>query len=127
MGIVVAPSTVCIIIERFFFSNDLLFLSDKNWQFRRFSLSPFSNIYDWFYSVDPPTDEELKRNLAIMEMKKNNAAELDAKYSTGKEPDPALQVTTGLGDFPKYEEYEVVVGKGPKKKAKKPHILDRLE
>lgn len=81
-----------------------------------------------FCSVDPPTDAELKRNLAIMEMKKINAAELDAKYSDGKEPaDPALKVTTGLGDFPKYDEYEVVVGKGPRKQDKKPHVLDRLE
>lgn len=64
----------------------------------------------------PPTDEELKRNLAIMEMKKLNAAELDAKYSDGKEKDKHLEITTGLSDFPKYKEYETVVGKRPEKK-----------
>lgn len=62
-----------------------------------------------------------------MQMKKINAAELDAKYGDGKEVDPALKITTGLGDFPKYDEYEVVVGKGPAKKDPKPHILDRLK
>lgn len=61
-----------------------------------------------------------------MQMKKMNAAELDAKYSDGKEPDPALEIKTGSSDFPTYDEYEVVAGKGPKKKDKKPHILDRL-
>lgn len=47
-------------------------------------------------------------------MKKINAAELDNKYSGGKESQ--LQITTGLSDFPKYDEYEVVVGKGKVKK-----------
>lgn len=50
-----------------------------------------------------------------MQMKKVNAAELDAKYSDGKEKPP--QITTGMTDFPTYDEYETVVGKGvPKKK-----------
>lgn len=49
-------------------------------------------------------------------MKKMNAAELDEKYTAGKEPDKQLQITTGLSDFPTYDEYERVVGKGPKKK-----------
>lgn len=62
-----------------------------------------------------------------MEMKKTNAAELDAKYSDGKEVDPALKITTGSSNFPRYDEYETVVGKGPRKKDKKPHVLDRLE
>lgn len=49
-----------------------------------------------------------------MQMKKINAAELDAKFSDGQEK-PA-QITTGLSDFPKYDEYETVVGKSPSKK-----------
>lgn len=48
-----------------------------------------------------------------MQMKKVNAAKLDEKYSDGTEK-PA-QITTGLSDFPKYDEYERVVGKGVKK------------
>lgn len=76
-------------------------------------------------SAIPPTDEELKRNLAIMQMKKVNAAELDVKYSDGKEPE--LKITTGATDFPRYDEYEVVVGKRPEKKDGKPHVLDRLK
>lgn len=79
------------------------------------------------YSAQPPTDAELKQNLAIMQMKKKNAAELDAKYADGKQPDPALAITTGLSDFPKYDEYETVVGKRPSEKEKKPHVLDRLK
>lgn len=51
-----------------------------------------------------------------MEMKKLNASELDAKYSDGKEKDKELEITTGLSDFPKYTEYETVVGKRPEKK-----------
>lgn len=49
-----------------------------------------------------------------MQMKKINAAELEAKYSDGKEK--PIQLTTGSSDFPKYDEYETVVGKGVKKK-----------
>lgn len=52
--------------------------------------------------------------MAIMQMKKINAAELDAKFSEGKENLP--KITTGAPDFPKYDEYERVVGKGVKKK-----------
>lgn len=66
------------------------------------------------FRADPPTDEELKHNLAIMKMKKINAAELDAKYSDGKEK--PTSITTGASNFPKYDEYETVVGKGVKKK-----------
>lgn len=62
--------------------------------------------------AEPPTDEELKHNLAIMQMKKVNAAKLDAKYSGGKEKEP--QLATGSGSFPRYDEYETVAGKGPK-------------
>lgn len=68
-----------------------------------------------FHRLDPPTDAELKRNLAIMQMKKTNAAELDMKYSEGKETLPQQQVTGG-GDFPQYDFYEKVPGKKPGEK-----------
>lgn len=47
-------------------------------------------------------------------MKKVNAAEIDEKFSKGKE-DKVPQIVSGGTDFPKYEEYEVVVGKRPDK------------
>lgn len=62
-----------------------------------------------------------------MQMKKLNAAELDEKYSEGKESDPSLGVITGLKNFPTYDEYETVVGKKPSEQNKKPHVLDRLK
>lgn len=61
------------------------------------------------FRIDAPTNEELSHNLAIMNLKKINAAKLDEKYSTGKEKEP-LKVT-GSGTFPTYDEYETVVGK----------------
>lgn len=76
---------------------------------------PFKFIFFLqFCRVEPPTDAELKHNLAIMQMKKTNAAEIDEKFSDGIEK--PLQLTTGASDFPKYDEYEVVVGKRPKKR-----------
>lgn len=72
------------------------------------------------YSDDPPTREELMKNLAIMEMKKVNADKLDAKYAKPVDPsqlkaaqDP--QMVTGLS-FPTYKEYERVPGKDLDKK-----------
>lgn len=58
-------------------------------------------------------------------MKKINADELDMKYSGGKEK--PLQVTTGLGDFPTYDEYETVVGRGPNKPKKSPIDYKKLK
>lgn len=46
-----------------------------------------------------------------MEMKKDNAAKLDEKYNDGvKTP----KVTTGALNFPRYDDYERVVGKRSK-------------
>lgn len=44
-----------------------------------------------------------------------NAAELDAKYSPESKEKPPEIITGGTG-FPKYDEYETVVGKGAPKK-----------
>lgn len=59
----------------------------------------------FFFSKEPPTDDELRKNLAIMQMKKINAAKLDEQY--GK-PEP--QKVTGSSSFPVYKEYETVAG-----------------
>lgn len=53
---------------------------------------------------DPPSDEEIARNLAIMEMKKKNAVIVDAK---GGKKTPQ---TKGMESFPVRPEYEMVPG-----------------
>ncbi|XP_066253755.1 NADH dehydrogenase [ubiquinone] 1 alpha subcomplex assembly factor 2 [Euwallacea similis] len=57
----------------------------------------------------PPTDEEIARNLAIMEMKKKNAIEVDAK---GSLPAP---MEKGFESFPLRSEFEQVPGVKTKK------------
>ncbi|XP_050308721.1 NADH dehydrogenase [ubiquinone] 1 alpha subcomplex assembly factor 2 [Anthonomus grandis grandis] len=52
----------------------------------------------------PPTEEEVAKNLAIMNMKKINAKEVDAK---GNLPAP---VQSGMESFPLRPEYERVPG-----------------
>ncbi|XP_053658429.1 NADH dehydrogenase [ubiquinone] 1 alpha subcomplex assembly factor 2 [Anopheles marshallii] len=61
---------------------------------------------------EPPTEQELLKNLAIMKMKERNAAELEAKYSKPKDAVALEQQKTGMGSFPQYDEYEVMPGKG---------------
>lgn len=58
--------------------------------------------------ADAPTEDELKQNLAIMEMKKVNADKLGEKFDDGVD---TTQVTTGAPNFPRYDDYERVVGK----------------
>ncbi|ETN62419.1 hypothetical protein AND_005919 [Anopheles darlingi] len=65
---------------------------------------------------DPPTQDELLKNLAIMKMKERNAAELEAKYSKTKDTAMLEQQKTGMGSFPQYDEYEVMPGKGKHEK-----------
>ncbi|XP_076254069.1 NADH dehydrogenase [ubiquinone] 1 alpha subcomplex assembly factor 2 isoform X2 [Rhynchophorus ferrugineus] len=52
----------------------------------------------------PPTEEELKRNLAIMQLKKKNAIEVEAKAGL---PTPRQK---GMESFPHRPEYERVPG-----------------
>lgn len=52
----------------------------------------------------PPTEEELARNLAIMQLKKKNAIEVDAKAGL---PTPMQK---GMESFPDRPEYERVPG-----------------
>lgn len=70
------------------------------------------------FRKEPPTEEELKRNLAIMQMKKKNAELIEGKsqqlidhasIKTNKE--------TGRAEFPRYDEdYEISAGTKPIKK-----------
>lgn len=53
----------------------------------------------------PPTEEEVMKNLAIMEMKKKNAIEIEKKAGS---PTP---MEKGYETFPKYPEYERIPGK----------------
>jgi NADH dehydrogenase [ubiquinone] 1 alpha subcomplex assembly factor 2 len=53
------------------------------------------------------------KNLAIMQMKKDNAAKLDQKFGKQGQIEQPQRVT-GLRDFPQYEDYESMPGKGGK-------------
>lgn len=64
----------------------------------------------------PPTDEEVARNVQIMNMKKHNAKVLDDKYGAKTDDKGIYQKPTGMGTFPDYQdEYELMPGK-PRKK-----------
>ncbi|XP_039952550.1 NADH dehydrogenase [ubiquinone] 1 alpha subcomplex assembly factor 2 [Bactrocera neohumeralis] len=66
---------------------------------------------------EPPTREELVRNLSIMEMKQRNAAELEATYGAKDDTGQLLpKEKETIGTFPKYNEYEIIPGKDPEKK-----------
>lgn len=54
---------------------------------------------------EPPTEEELMKNLSIMDVKKKNAVLVDAKGGTKT---PAVK---GVETFPERPEYEKVPGK----------------
>ncbi|XP_077300647.1 NADH dehydrogenase [ubiquinone] 1 alpha subcomplex assembly factor 2-like [Arctopsyche grandis] len=54
---------------------------------------------------EPPTDEEIQKNLAIMEMKKTNAALLDKKFGKVNEISAPNDIK-GMDSFPKYPEYQ---------------------
>lgn len=71
-----------------------------------------SNPISLLFRIEPPTVEELKHNLAIIQTKKINAAKLDERFP--RQTDIERNVT-GIGDFPSYSEYEQVPGKDPKK------------
>lgn len=56
------------------------------------------------FRIEPPSEEEIAKNVAIAEMKKINAAKLEAKRLTegGALPTPAEK---GHESFPTYSEY----------------------
>lgn len=65
----------------------------------------------------PPTDEEVMKNYAIIQMKRKNAAELEVKYAKerGNLPIPELP-KSGYESFPKYDDYETSPGQFRDKK-----------
>lgn len=68
---------------------------------------------------NPPTEEEIIRNAAIIQMKKENAIKLEEKYKD-KDDMPQLPVASDSDKvpFPKYEEYERFPGQKFFKKEK---------
>jgi hypothetical protein len=66
-------------------------------------IQTFSHIF----RKEPPTNEEVMKNYAIMQLKKKNAAELDEKY--GKPVDQTMlpKEEKGMSSFPSYKEYEI--------------------
>ncbi|XP_044762995.1 NADH dehydrogenase [ubiquinone] 1 alpha subcomplex assembly factor 2 [Coccinella septempunctata] len=57
---------------------------------------------------EPPTEEEVLKNLAVMKLKQKNAVAVEAK--AGKK----TPMQKGIETFPSYSEYESVPGRGPK-------------
>ncbi|KAG8237065.1 hypothetical protein J437_LFUL005172 [Ladona fulva] len=64
---------------------------------------------------DPPSEEELLKNLAVMEMKKKNAQRIAEEQTGFKSVESGLQQTR-KAEFPTYEEYEYTPGQKPQKK-----------
>lgn len=67
----------------------------------------------WIYfRKEPPTEEELLKNLAIIKLKQKNAALIDEKYPNVKDHAALKRDETGQKSaFPTYEEYEIMPGK----------------
>lgn len=86
-----------------------------------FFLLDLFEVFLFYFRKEPPTNEELKKNLAMMHMKKKNADLLDEKHLQSKAQSHdqlALQRdASGRAEFPKYEnEYEQMPGAEEKKK-----------
>lgn len=64
---------------------------------------------------EPPSRDELIKNLQVIEMKKRNAAELDAQYAKDKDAGALPKQVEGetIGTYPKYKDYEINPGKKP--------------
>ncbi|XP_055693187.1 NADH dehydrogenase [ubiquinone] 1 alpha subcomplex assembly factor 2 [Lutzomyia longipalpis] len=68
---------------------------------------------------EAPTMEELVQNLAIAEMKKENAAKLEAGLPKGKDLRVVVKEEKGMSSFPSYgAEYEYSAGVPPPKDPK---------
>jgi hypothetical protein len=71
----------------------------------------YSNSHSHFRK-EPPTDQELMKNLAIMQLKKKNAAALSSKNPVHQDHAALRKDETGQkASFPSYDEYEKVPGK----------------
>lgn len=65
-----------------------------------------------YFRKEPPTDQELLKNLAIIKLKQKNAALIDQKYPNVKDHAALKRDETGQkAAFPQYDEYEVMPGK----------------
>uniref|UniRef100_A0A6M2DCX0 Putative mimitin mitochondrial n=1 Tax=Xenopsylla cheopis TaxID=163159 RepID=A0A6M2DCX0_XENCH len=62
---------------------------------------------------EPPTEEEIKENLRIIQMKQKNAKLLEDKFKTDK-TGVLAKPTAGMESFPKYTEFESVPGEKEK-------------
>ena len=77
------------------------------------------SVHNYFngFRDDTPSDEEVLRSLALADLKKRNAAELDEKRlqeklaagETVTEPQPQDHEKAF---YPKYKEYEIIPGEG---------------
>lgn len=68
------------------------------------------------FRKEPPTDQELMKNLAIMQLKKKNAAALEDKFAVKQDHAALRKDETGQkASFPQYTDYEIMPGKAPKK------------
>lgn len=66
---------------------------------------------------EPPTEEELIKNLEMIKQKQENAREIESNYSAHRstKQDVVNKEIKGMESFPKYDEYEIVPGKGKEK------------
>jgi NADH:ubiquinone oxidoreductase subunit len=64
----------------------------------------------------PPDEEEVLRNLAIMNQKKENAKANAVTEASGNDQSKLENEVKGMESFPKYSEYEIMPGKGQKNK-----------
>ncbi|VVC95180.1 unnamed protein product [Leptidea sinapis] len=55
--------------------------------------------------TEPPTEEEISKNLAIAQMKKENAAKLEAKRLEESPLDLPVPIERGPQPFPKYKDF----------------------
>lgn len=64
------------------------------------------------FRKEPPTKEELMKNLAIMQLKKRNASAIEDKNVKPQDHAALKKDETGeRASFPRYEDYEVMPGK----------------
>lgn len=63
----------------------------------------------------PPEEEEVLKNLALMKQKKENAKEIAMRETSVKSENLLQKEIKGMESFPKYEEYEIMPGKGKEK------------
>jgi NADH:ubiquinone oxidoreductase subunit len=64
----------------------------------------------------PPSEEEVLKNLAIMEQKKANAKEIAMREASANGQNILEKEVKGMASFPKHTEYEIMPGKEQEKK-----------